>query len=201
MCCMRVLQDGDLRLRPAQLPADIALAVPWYQDPEVLYYSEGPGVAPYDIAIVARMYAYLARHGELYLIEVQTDHGWQPIGDATLMPESMPLVIGEQSYRSRGVGKRVLRLLIERARSLGWSRLQVARVFTYNVRSRRLFEALGFTLCGTKVEDTGQNVWQFELSLKPDQATSSSSPESPLPSAARAGNRPADRRPRPARSG
>ncbi len=41
---MKLLIDKDLRLRPIRLPDDIIIALPWYQDEEVLYYSEVKGL-------------------------------------------------------------------------------------------------------------------------------------------------------------
>ncbi|MHB9146841.1 MAG: GNAT family N-acetyltransferase [Symbiobacteriia bacterium] len=161
-----MLSGFDLRLRLAELPRDVAAAVPWYQDPEVLRFSEGEGTPPYDATMVERMYRYLSEHGELYLIEVREGKGnWHAIGDATLCRDSLPLVIGEPEYRSRGLGKRVLRSLIDRARELGWAELQVKRVFTYNARSRRLFEGAGFTLAGSGTDEDGRPYWSFRLSL------------------------------------
>lgn len=161
-----MLSDSDLRLRPVELPRDLAAAVPWYHDPEVLRFSEGDGTPPYDFAMVERMYRYLSEHGELYMIEVKDDRDrWHAIGDATLCRDSLPLVIGESAYRSKGLGKRVLGLLIDRARELGWAELQVKRVFSYNLRSRRLFERAGFTLSGTGVDEEGRAYWSFHLSL------------------------------------
>lgn len=58
-----ILRDNELRLRPIRLPEDLDIALPWYQDREVLYYSEGEGTSPYDINIVERMYDYLSKIG------------------------------------------------------------------------------------------------------------------------------------------
>jgi hypothetical protein len=113
------LQDGLLRLRLAVLPDDVALALPWYVDPEVLYPSEGAGTPPCDATAVERIYRNLASHGELYLIEVHEPAGWRAIGDAALCLDSVPIVIGEAGCRSQGLGTRVLFLLIHRARELG----------------------------------------------------------------------------------
>ncbi|MHB9144547.1 MAG: GNAT family N-acetyltransferase [Symbiobacteriia bacterium] len=161
-----MLSDSELRLRPADLLHDVPIAVLWYHDPEVLRLSEGDGTPPYDAAMVERMYRYLSDHGELYVIEIQDgEGGWRAIGDAALCRDSLPLVIGQPEYRSKGLGKRVLGLLIERAQELGWTELQAKRVFSYNLRSRRLFERAGFTLAGTGVDEEGRAYWSFHLSL------------------------------------
>jgi RimJ/RimL family protein N-acetyltransferase len=161
------LYDGSLRLRPAVLPDDVTLGAPWYSDPEVLHFSEGEGTPPYDAEMVERMYRQLAAHGELYIIEVQHGAEWRAIGDAALCPNSLPIVIGEAAFRSRGLGTRVLRLMIRRARALGWAKLGIQGIYTYNIRSRRLFERAGFKLAGEVVDQDGRLRWLFqELALR-----------------------------------
>ncbi|MDC3414487.1 hypothetical protein NC797_16205 [Aquibacillus sp. 3ASR75-11] len=61
---MKILKDNGLWLRPIQLPEDLAIAFPWYQDKEVLYYSDGEGTLPCDLKINERMYNYLKNTGE-----------------------------------------------------------------------------------------------------------------------------------------
>jgi len=148
------------------LPNDVSLALAWYRDPEVLRFSEGEGTAPYDPTTVEEMYRYLADRGELYVIEIEETRGWHPIGDVALCPDSLPIVIGEATYRSRGLGTRVLRLLIKRARDLGWSTLKVKSIYTDNHRSRRLFERAGFIVTGEATDEGGRSVWRLELQLR-----------------------------------
>ncbi|MFN8541544.1 MAG: GNAT family protein [Thermomicrobiales bacterium] len=162
-----VLQDGSLRLRPVVLPDDVAVAAPWYRDPEVLHFSEGEGTPPYDAALVEEMYRAMAGRCELYLIEVLTPAGWYPIGDAALCGEAgTPIVIGEAAFRSQGLGARVLQLLIGRARALGWSRMVVKGIYTYNERSLRLYARAGFRVCEQVTDDAGREMWRLELSLE-----------------------------------
>ena len=161
-----VLQDGDLRLRPVVLPDDIAAAVPWYHDPEVLRLSEGEGTLPYDATVIEQMWRTMITRCEVYIIETLTPAGWLAIGDVALCREGgVPIVIGDAAYRSRGLGTRILRLLIGRARSLGWSRLIVKGVYTYNDRSRRLYERAGFRKIGLVTADGDHPAWRFELPL------------------------------------
>ncbi|HWI66755.1 MAG TPA: GNAT family protein [Symbiobacteriaceae bacterium] len=159
------MMGTDLRLRPAVLPDDVSHALPWYRDPEVLYGSEGVDVAPYDFDGILGMYKYLTGIGELYIVEVAGPDGWLPVGDVTLAPHTLPIVIGDAAYRSKGLGKRVIALLVERARSLGWERLAVKSIYTYNLRSRRLFEGAGFRITRTWVDERGQEAWSMELPL------------------------------------
>lgn len=162
-----ILEDDELRLRSAQLPADIGPAVKWYSDPEVLRFSEGEGTPPYDERIVARMFEFLADGGELYIIEVNDTDIWRPIGDAALLPDSLPIVIGDERYRSRGLGTRVLQLLIGRAASLGWEELKVSKVFAYNERALRLFEGAGFIRQELATDEAGHPTWSLHLRILP----------------------------------
>ncbi len=160
------LTDGVIRLRPYQgNDDDIERALQWYRDPEVLYYSEGPGTEPFTRDRVVRMYSYLASHGQLYIIEVKTPDGWQPIGDVTLAEDTMPIVIGDAQWRSRGIGSRVLPLVIQRARDLGWTELQAKHIWTDNVRSQRLFTGCGFVLTESGIDKAGRSFHRYQLTL------------------------------------
>ena len=97
-----------------------------------------------------QMYHYLQERGELYFIEYKAEDGDQfiPIGDVTFGTSDLPIVIGERSQRGRGIGKQVIRTLIARAKTLGYSALRVAEIYDYNVGSRKLFEDCGFRVVG-----------------------------------------------------
>lgn len=159
-----MLSDGIVRLRPVNLSTDIAAALPWYQDPTVLHYSEG-STDPFDLERIERMYSYLQQHGEVYIVEVLAGTAWQSIGDAALTPEMVPIVIGSAQYRSRHLGTRVLTLLVARARQLGWSKLVAHKIFDYNERSRHLFERAGFNLVDQGVDAQGRGYGRWELTL------------------------------------
>lgn len=96
-------------------------ALTWYRDPEVLRFSEG-GSEPYEVEQIRAMFDALSRKGELYLIE----HASQPIGDAALLPDDVPIVIGRPEDRSRGIGT------------------EVPYIHPQNVRSQRLYARAGF---------------------------------------------------------
>jgi len=163
---VQMIQSEGLRLRPVQFPDDCIAALPWYSDPEVLYYSEGADVEPYPPEMIEQMYHYLMKIGELYMIEVQTENGWLAIGDVTLSKETLPIVIGNPDYRSKGIGSQVIGMLIERAKILGWEKLKVKQIFEYNERSRRLFTRYGFRETGKGVDARGQAYRSYELILQ-----------------------------------
>ena len=116
--------------------------------------------------MVERMWRTMATRCEVYIIETLTTEGWRAIGDAALCREGgVPIVIGDAAYRSRGFGTQTLRLLIERARSLGWSRLIVKGIYTYNDRARRLYERAGFRQIGLVTVEGEHPAWRYERSL------------------------------------
>ena len=138
----------NIRLKPASLD-DVELALPWYQDVEILKYTAGiERETPYDRETVTRMYQYLMKIGECYIIEVQEGTTWVPIGDVTLSEETIPIVIGRKEYWGRGIGKKVLLSLIQRAKEIGYKRIKVKEIYRYNERSMSLFRSLGFIEVG-----------------------------------------------------
>lgn len=119
-------------------------AEPWYQNPQIMYYSEGKSDETYDMEDIDRMYSYLSRIGELYFIEAYEDGEWIAIGDVTLADSNMPIILGKESYWGQGIGKKVLRKLIDRAVAIGMLSIDVPEIYHYNSRSRNLFKSLGF---------------------------------------------------------
>lgn len=160
-----VLTDGTVRLRPYNEAVDPDRALPWYQDPEMLALSEGPGTAPFDRQRVVRMYRILDRIGELFMIEVRDGDRWVAVGDVTLAQETLPIVIGEKAYRRRGIGSRVLGLLIGRARELGFPSLEAKHIWEFNEASRRLFERAGFQPVATGEEPDGTRYVRYRRVL------------------------------------
>ena len=50
-----------MQASPIRLPGNLTITLPWYQDEEVLYFSEGEGTTPYDLTTIKRMYNYLIK--------------------------------------------------------------------------------------------------------------------------------------------
>ena len=172
-----MLTDGVVRLRAVRLPQDIEAALLWYQDPEVLRWSQTDRATPMSRERVEKMYAYLAAHGEFYMIEVVEDGGFRPIGDVGMQPDTLPIVIGDRGWWGRGIGTRVLRLLIVRARQLGWPSLQAKYIHHDNERSRRLFRRLGFQLVETGTDKHGQPFERYRLDLIRETSDGKPSPD------------------------
>lgn len=134
--------DDHLRLRKYDGKHRFALA--WYQDTELVYLVDGDKV-PYTTELLENMYSYLNDSGELYFIEILENGEYKPIGDVTFSQKDMPIVIGEACYRGKGIGRKVISALMDRGRSLGYTKLYVDEIYSYNEGSRRCFESLGFS--------------------------------------------------------
>jgi GNAT superfamily N-acetyltransferase len=136
--------DDDLRLRAFAGDADVDLAWPWYRDAETVALVDGPGNPTYARDRVAAMYQALAAQGEVYMIERRTpDDAWETVGDVTLAPDTLPIVLAP-GRRGQGIGRRVVLRLVDRARVLGWDQLRVREIVPGNDASHRLFTGLGF---------------------------------------------------------
>ncbi len=149
--------NDTLRLRRYDGTADFAFA--WYQDPELVYLVDGVRKL-YDRETLYNKYNYLDAHGELYFIEALEDGGYVPIGDVAFSETDLPIVIGEPEYRGRGVGRLVIRSLMERGRQLGFHRLSVREIYDWNTASIRCFTACGFD----PVARTDKG-WRYEAKL------------------------------------
>lgn len=135
--------DKTLRIRNP-LPQEWYMAVPWYHNPEVMYLSEGAKNKVYEIENIKCMYTILSNQGELYFIEALEEGTWKPIGDVGLSEKNLPIVIGDEKYWGHGIGRRVVNILIDRAKKLGLKKISI-EIFKYNNRSRNLFTSAGFT--------------------------------------------------------
>ncbi len=143
-----IVIDDTLRLRRLYTDSDCDFALPWYQDKETVLLVDGVKT-PYDREKLYRMYRFLDGMGELYWIEARAsaDTAFVPIGDITFCKEDLPIVIGEKQWRKKGIGRRVIGALIERAKALGYPTLSVQEIYFYNIGSQRMFESVGFVPC------------------------------------------------------
>lgn len=99
-------------------------------------------------------------HGELYFIEIEDGDKYIIIGDVTFSNIDIPIVIGIETYRSKVIGKKVVKALIERGKQLGYSCLTVNEIYKYNISSQKLFESIGFQ----RYEET-ENGYRYKLNL------------------------------------
>ena len=144
-----------LRLRKYDGCYDFALK--WYQDEETLWLVNH-STTPYDKVMLEKMYTYLDTYGELYFIEGREGETFVPIGDVTFSQEDMPIVIGDPHYRGKGIGKQVIKALINRAQEIGYSEIKVEEIYTFNTASQKLFES-----CGFKQYETTPKGYRYKL--------------------------------------
>lgn len=161
---MAVLEEQDVRLRPVDLDKDMGSFLEWYTNPDVLFYSEGPKTLPYGPDVIKRMQQKLSELGEAYIIEILENGKWKAIGDASITNDKTPITIGAEEYWGRGIGTKVLRLLLGRARELGMKKLKVSGIYEYNARSLRLYSNAGFVETGRGNEDGYEKV-EMEIEL------------------------------------
>ena len=166
-------EDGLVRLRLLDIDHDVAVATAWYRDEVVLWGSEGT-TELFTPERVARMYQVLSARGEVYIVEVRDRDAFVAVGDAALSPVGVPIVIGESAWRGRGIGRRVLALLIRRARALGYPELMAHQSYADNQASLRLYERAGFKIIGGG-EEHGRPFFRLRLDLReaPTPATGS----------------------------
>lgn len=140
--------DLGLRLRKF-LDENVELGMAWYADPVVLAGAVSPDQKEsLPIEYLRSMYADLRSRGDLYIIEVNKDGEWHPIGEVTLSENSLPIVIGDPNYRGQKIAGKVIQILIEEARSKGWEKLKLKGIYKGNISSQRVYEACGFKKTG-----------------------------------------------------
>ncbi|RXK19173.1 GNAT family N-acetyltransferase [Macrococcus sp. DPC7161] len=155
-----------IRLRRIQIDKDLIFAYQWYNNPRVLIGSEGKHVSGYDLTTIKRMYTHLNTIGHVYIIEVYVNNHWHPIGDVTLSKTMNPIVIGDDQFHHKGIGKRVILLLIHLAEFYQFKHLNVNKVFEYNIASQKLFESMGFIKTSEKLDDNGEKYFQYHINLE-----------------------------------
>lgn len=133
--------NASIRLRKYDGKNEAALQ--WYQDVETVYLVDGKR-EPYTMERLNRMYDYLNNAGELFWIEAAEQDAYRPIGDVTFWQKDMPIVIGDRNYRGKRIGRKIVSVLVDRAKALGYDYLEVAEIYNWNEGSRRCFESIGF---------------------------------------------------------
>ncbi len=133
--------SASIRLRKYDGKNEAALQ--WYQDVETVYLVDGKR-EPYTMERLNRMYDYLNNAGELFWIEVMEQGAYRPIGDVTFCQNDMPIVIGDRNYRGKRIGRKIVSVLVDRGKALGYDYLEVAEIYNWNGGSRRCFESIGF---------------------------------------------------------
>ena len=151
--------EYDIVLRPL-CDAHLPLLYKWNADPELLYWTEG-GTADtnlsYDEETVHDIFGRTSHSAFCFLAELDGN----PIGECWLQKMNLPevnamypegldvrridMAIGEKTYWNKGIGTRMVGMLVDFA--FNDAHVDVLHCFCedYNVRSRRVWEKHGFT--------------------------------------------------------
>ena len=78
----------------------------------------------------------------------------------SLSEQNMPIAIGDERYWGKGIGKKVIKKLIDRAKIINLEKIYIPAIYKYNDRSRNLFTSLGFIMVGENEKEES-----FELKL------------------------------------
>jgi aminoglycoside 6'-N-acetyltransferase len=158
----------------------LPLLYKWNSDPEVLYWTEGGDdiERSYDKETVHAIYGGVSKHAFCFLIELDG----QPIGECWLQKmnitdviEMYPnlnvhridMAIGEKGYWGKGIGTKLVRMLVEFA--FRREKVNVLHCFAedYNMRSQRVWLKNGFKLVRTddlEQHQKGRKQYRFALS-------------------------------------
>ena len=78
-----------------------------------------------------------------------------------MKPENPPITIWKEEYRKKGIGKTVMRVVMQILKDRGVEKITGSAVYKWNLPSRRMHEALGF-----HVVDETEKEWILEANLK-----------------------------------
>jgi RimJ/RimL family protein N-acetyltransferase len=163
------LSDEKVRLRPFT-EADFDTVATWFDDPEVMYYSEGEEDPHYSREDIEGIYRGTAQCGALLLIIETSDQ--QIIGETWLQPANLArlkkqppdnawridIMIGDRDYWGKQYGRHAVRLLLEHAfAAMHVDRVIAAGVFELNPRSIRMFQVCGFREVRRVTDQTTRN--------------------------------------------
>ena len=151
-----VLADDELKLRPI-CEADWGLIHKWCNDPEVLYYSDGPKAKGYDIDTMRNdIFKPASPSKYCFVMEVNGEvigECWLQRMNLQRILKEFPskdcrrvdLSIGEKQYWGKGNGTRAIRVLTH----FGFSQENADMIFgcdiqSYNQRSLKAFQKNGY---------------------------------------------------------
>ena len=161
-----------IRLRAAERE-DIPRFVAWLNDPEVRQFLllNLPMSRAEEEGWFERMLKSPPPEHVL-VIEAQTDDGWMPIGNTSLMNidwvsrnAEVGIFIGEKSYWSRGYGREAMKLMLRHAfKTLNLHRVFL-RVYEHNQRGIRAYEHAGFIHEGRLRQDVFRDGRYYDVMI------------------------------------
>ena len=178
------LRDRKVRLRPFA-ERDFDLVARWFQDQEVIYYSEGAENPNCTQAEIEGIYRETAEQGALLFI-IETSDG-KAIGETWLQPMNLErgkrnppdrawridIMIGEKEYWGQGYGRHAVRLLLRHAfQVLAADRVAAMAVSEFNQRSLRMFQACGMRVVRRvpdRISRGGKKFAEIDLEITRDE--------------------------------
>lgn len=177
------LNDERVQLRPLA-DDDFDIVARWFEDPEVMYYSEGKENPHYSRADIEGIYRGVAEQRSLLFIIETADRKvigetWlQPVNVKRLMKEppdeawQVDIMIGEKEYWGRRYGRHAVRLLLRHAFEVLAADRVVAGAFEFNERSIRMFQACGLRVVRRvpdQVSRSGSNFADIDMEITREQ--------------------------------
>ncbi len=135
-------------LRLTAYNGNYSIAYSWYQDDVVRKFPEGitdPTIR-LEISWIEKKLNALNNSGELYFIEVYENGKFIAIGDVTLQENNPPIEIGVAEYRGVGIGTKVMKALVKRAKEIGIKKIYNTGCYEDNFASQKMLENAGFVL-------------------------------------------------------
>ena len=145
--------NSSLRLRAYD--GNYMVALPWYQDELVRRFSEGvtdENKILYENYVKRKLDGPIT-NGEEYFIEVFENGKFVPIGDVTLKEDDPPIEIGVPRYRGIGIGTKVMKAFVLRAKEIGIKKIYNTGCYEDNIASQKMLEAVGFILVEHDLEE------------------------------------------------
>lgn len=154
------IESGPLRIRPLrEVPADIADLARWLSDPRVLEFYEGRD-NPHDEALVREVFFEELKDGETRCIMefegkalgyIQFYRVWpDELDEFGFAPDltvyGIDLFIGEPDSWGRGIGTRMVRLLLEYLFRFAGAAAAILDPVVTNARGIRSYEKSGFRM-------------------------------------------------------
>lgn len=169
------LRSGDVALRP-MTEDDWGILEKWNSDPDVMYYAGDPG--GYSPEVVRRIYRGVCKNAFCFIIEFKG----RPVGDCYLqkmnlerilkkLPDKdlrrIDIVIGEKELWGQGIGTKAVDMLIQ----YGFGEENADAIFAcdvsdYNVRSFKMFQALGFEVFSEIKSETREGKTDYDMILR-----------------------------------
>ncbi|HLN62311.1 MAG TPA: GNAT family N-acetyltransferase [Symbiobacteriaceae bacterium] len=179
------LEDGPIHIRPlTDSDSDVATMARWLTDERVLEYYEGRD-NPFDEARIRAVYlgskdpweyACLVEHegrpiGYIQFYQIVGEeleaYGYNP----NLTVYGMDQFIGEPNFWNRGIGTRMIRMVLNYLFDVAGARRVAMDPHTRNTRAIRAYEKCGFRKVQIlKAHELAEGVWQdcWLMEVSPD---------------------------------